>query len=553
MKKTTTDTRKRLDEIFQPWNKSDAPGLVVGVALKGRAIYRRGFGLSSIEHATANTPDTRMRIGSTSKHFTSIATLLLAEQGKVDIDAAVRTYLPELKDIAGKPTLRQLMLHTSGLRDPYDLPLVFLHRSYPFMAGTGMGLDMSQRFRSENFAPGERMIYCNNGYHLLSKVVERVSGEPFEEFLKRHIFDPMAMDDTESLPSDMRMRPGIASLHLPQADGSYWRGIYPSEELLGSGAMVSTINDMLKWMKNLRSDKPVVGSKKSWKQMLEKPRYNSGAIGEYCLGLTREMYRGVEVIHHAGAVLGGTCQMLTVPEHALDIIIMCNRMDGPAPALSLKVIDAVLDQTTMEKPVAPLLAKKWKALTGQWYSPRTHRVFGVIEHKTPSSSEPVLALTIHHSGGGILKQSGKRLQLLTPSHGTIELHLPKALGKNLKTLDISDAGQRERFVRLPQNVSNAKQTFKSLVGRYRYVDFDCEVAVTMEDGVFRLDMLPSYGHSYFKLEPFSDEVFGGSLVCSSFVPLPLNVTLSVERKNGKISGLWISSFRTRNLWLERCD
>src|SRR3546814_8006505 len=73
---------KSLDKLFQPWNRSDAPGLIVGVAHKGATIYRRGFGLASVEHATANTPQTKMRIGSTSKHFTSLAVLLLAEDGR---------------------------------------------------------------------------------------------------------------------------------------------------------------------------------------------------------------------------------------------------------------------------------------------------------------------------------------------------------------------------------------------------------------------------------------------------------------------------------------
>ncbi|MES2490053.1 MAG: serine hydrolase domain-containing protein [Pseudomonadota bacterium] len=548
----TNTINKRLDEIFQPWNKSDAPGLIVGVASKGLAIYRRGFGLASIEHATANTPQTRMRIGSTSKHFASLSALLLAEQGKLDIDAAVRTYLPELKGVAGDPTLREMMLHTSGLRDPYDLPGLFLHRAFAHMVSDGAGLELSQRFNSTNYAPGERMVYCNNGYHLLSKVVERISGESFGAFLRNHILDPLGMADTELLMSDMRIIPGIATLHLPQADGSYVRGIYPSGELLGSGGMVSSIDDMLKWLVHLRGEKKVVGSKRSWKQMLEKPRYTSGATGDYCLGLTREFYRGVEIIHHAGAVLGGTCQMLTVPEHALDIVIMCNRMDGSAPALALKVIDALLDKSVLEAPNNPLPAKKWKALHGQWYSPRSHRVFGVQAHPQAGNPEPVLALSIHNAVSGVLKKSGNRLAINNPGHGVVELHLPKTIGKNLKALDFSDSGHRERFIRLPQKVTNAQQVFKGLIGRYRYDDFDTEVAITLEDGTFYLDLLPSYGKSRFKLEAWSDEVFGGSLTGTSFIPLPANVTLAIERKAGKVTGLWLNNLRTRNLWLERC-
>ena len=76
----------KLDELFKPWSRSDSPGGVVGVMYKGKLLYRRGFGLASIEHAKANTPTTRMRIGSTTKHFCSLSIMLLAEEGKLDIN-----------------------------------------------------------------------------------------------------------------------------------------------------------------------------------------------------------------------------------------------------------------------------------------------------------------------------------------------------------------------------------------------------------------------------------------------------------------------------------
>ena len=148
------DAIAALDTLFQRWNRSDAPGAIVGVAHRGVPIYRRGFGLASIEHGTANTPRTRMRIGSTSKHFASLAALLLAEDGKLDVDAPLRTYLPELSGIAGTPTLRQLMQHSGGLRDTYDLPGVLLVGRYLSLMPAGTCLELSRRFTSENFAPG---------------------------------------------------------------------------------------------------------------------------------------------------------------------------------------------------------------------------------------------------------------------------------------------------------------------------------------------------------------------------------------------------------------
>lgn len=543
------DTAKHLDALFQPWNRSDAPGLIVGVAHQGVPIYRRGFGLASVEHGIANTPQTKMRIGSTSKHFAALAALLLAEDGKLDIDAPLRTCLPELIGPVGEPTLRQLMNHTGGLRDPYDLPAVLLCRSFPFMLFDGAGLELSQRFTSANAAPGERMVYNNNGYHLLSRAIERVSKLRFTDFLRQRILDPLGMGDTQLLPSDLTMVPGIASFHQPQPDGSYRRGIYPSEELLGSGGMVSTIDDMLRWLAHLRGAKKV-GNASSWAQMLEHPRYSSGALGNYCLGLTREPYRGVEVVHHAGAVLGCNTQMLTVPAHELDIVIIFNRMDSNPSALALKVIDAVLTDALLSPVIAPLSAEGRDDVIGRWYSPSSHRLFGIVAHPVEGQA-PTLALSVHQQVMGVLKSTDIGLRMTSPAHGAIEVLLPADTGSQPDQLDFTDSGHLERFTRLPDTGPAAADLAAEIVGDYHDADFGREVSVILEDGALYLDLRPLYGQSRLRLEPLSADVCGFKLTGSFPVPVPIVGSLSIAREKGRITGLWLNNARTRDLWLER--
>lgn len=540
---------QKLDELFKPWNRSDAPGLVVGVAHKGKLIYRRGFGLASVEHGTANTPLTRMRIGSTSKHFASICALLLAEDGKLDIDAPLRKAMPELTGIIGEPTLRELMRHTSGLRDPFDKTHLLLNKNYSNIVPVGAGLELGPRFASSNFPRGERMIYCNQGYHLLSLAVERVAGMPFGDFLQQRVLAPMGLHDTVLLPSDMVMLPGIASLHVPLPSGQWYRGIYPSEELLGAGGMVSTIDDMLKWIAHLRSAEKIVGSRESWAQMLERPRYSSGAEGNYCLGLTREQHRDVEIIHHAGAVLGGTCQMLTVPAHELDISLMFNRMDGAAPAVALKVVEAVLGDVLA--PVVPPQLEGREHLLGHWYNAASRRLLRILKHPQPGQ-EPVLALSVQETVAGLIAERDGQWIMAAPSHGTIAIDLPAA-GSQTDRLDISDSGHRESYVRLPESGPAAADLAQELVGRYRYPDFGIDLAVVLDEGSLWLDLLPTSGHSRFKLQPLSADVFAMVFTSTAFIPYPSMGSLTVERKAGKVTGLWLNSMRTRNLRVERSD
>lgn len=551
MSASLTFIAEKLDALFQPWNRSDAPGLVVGIAVAGQPCYRRGFGLASLEQGTANTLATRMRIASTSKHFAALAALLLAEESQLDIDAPLRDYLPELVGPVGDPSLRQLMNHSGGLRDPYDLPGILLHRGFPAGIPEGMDLEVSQRFTDANFAPGERMIYCNNGYHLLSLAVERVSGQEFGSFLRERILSPLGMHDTELLRSDMHIIPRIASFHVPQTDGRWRRGIYPSEELLGSGGMVSSVGDMLAWLAHLRGDKKV-GSPQTWRQMLEPTRYTSGSTGNYGLGLIRETYRGVEIVHHAGLAQGCTCQMLTVPAQALDIIIMSNRLDASAPALALKAVDAVLGESALSPAPELLPAVRHESLHGHWYAPESHRVLSVMPQAAAPEEAPVLTLAIHQQILGPLRYQGDDRAVVSPaSHGMVELLLPAGQAISPKELVVRDAGHMERFRRLPDLPPKAVDVAADLLGRYRYQDLDIEVALVLDKGVLYLDLLPSYGQSRFRLEPLSAQVFGFALIGSSPILSPCTGTLVVERQGDTVSGFWLNSSRTRKLWLER--
>ncbi|AXQ30031.1 class A beta-lactamase-related serine hydrolase [Solimonas sp. K1W22B-7] len=539
-----SDHRHKLDALLQPWNRSDAPGFIVGIAHRGRTIYRRGFGLASVQQAQANTPLTRMRIGSTSKHFTCLSTLLLAEEGQLDIDAPLRRYLPELDGISGAPTLRECMLHTSGLRDPNDLLLLLLNKSWNNFPAPGHLLQVGRRIASLNYPRGERMIYCNQGYHLLSRMIERVSGMAYGEFLRERVLAPMGMHDTALLASDHALLPRLADLHLKDGDG-WRRGLFPSEELLGEGGMVSTVDDMLTWLAHLRSPDKIVGSAVSWEQMLRKPRYSSGAEGDYCLGLLRERWRGVEIVHHAGGVIGGNSQMLTVPAHELDVIVLCNRNDTASPALANRIVEALLGET-LEPAAAPA---RRPGLIGRWYAPASHRLIGLLETPLPGDTEASLALSVQgQTMGAVIERDGQWIMNCSP-HGRIAITLPAE--EQPEVLHGSDSGHAETWQRLPDSGPAAEALAADLVGRYRETDLGVEVAILLIDGALHLDLLPVSGHSRLRLTPYTMDVCGFAYESNGFATYPVAGSLAIERQEGRVTGLWLNGARTRNLWLQR--
>lgn len=535
-----TSVTSALDALFEPFQRSDAPGMVVGIAHHGQTVYRRAFGLASIEHGVANTPWTRMRIGSTSKHFACLAALLLAEEGKLDIDASIRKYLPELRAMQPEPTLRQCMTHTSGLRDSLDLGFM---ASGMTIKPRGEGLAAQVRQRDVNFAPGDKIVYNNGGYQMLSLIIEQVSGMPFEQFLKERLFSPLRMADTQSIPSDFEIHPGLATMHVAQPDGSYRRGIFPTEEVRGEGAIVSTIDDMLRWLAHLRGPH-TVGSEESWAKMLAPARLNNGMDCTYALGLMVEKYRGVDVIHHGGTVIGGTCQMLTVPAHELDIIIISNGAQVSVADLANKAAEALLGQDAFpQAPAQDAQSASFQHLLGAVYaSPSADMVLGF------GDAGGKLGFIIHNSPPLPARQEGGALWL--DFNRVVTGPYCVEVGETAPdTLDLVDAGAVQRLARLPAPPSLA-EAGRDLVGLYNAHDLDAGVRIEFEGDALLVRIASTYGPNLLTLSALSNDLFGWKLTGELAA---LGGTLNVERSSGKVTGLRLNTFRTRHMYFQRSD
>lgn len=356
-----------LDSILEPFDRAGQPGFAVGVAVNGVSQYRRSVGIASVELPVPLSPTIRMRIGSTTKHFCALAIMLLAEDGRLDIEDSPRKYIPELPEWADRITLRHLMSHTSGMRDSFDL--LFQACGPGMVTSPDIPLKLLIETDSVNFLPGTSWRYNNGGYVLLSEIVERISGTPFGDFLRTRIFEPVGMNDTLLRPLDTDMVPNSASLHVPLPDGGWSRGVF-GVPLRGEGGVVSTVDDMMRWLRHM-SD-PVVGSRASWRQMR-----TSHASHGYGFGLMLQKHRGVDTLHHAGAVAGGSSQMLKVIDHDLDIVVLNN--NGLNVLAMYQVVDAIIDACIPGLPPAPEDAEV-KPVAGTFYSGETGRVISLVAY-----------------------------------------------------------------------------------------------------------------------------------------------------------------------------
>src|SRR5215213_1943830 len=193
------------------------------VAENGKVIYKGAFGMANMEWGILNTPDTRFRLGSITKQFTSMLILQLVEQGKIKLDGKLSDYLLDYrKDTGDKVTIHHLLTHTSGIPSYTGLPNFFADVSRnPYKVA-----DFVKKYASGDleFEPGAKFSYNNSGYFLLGAIIERVTGKPYEQVLKENIFDPAGMKYTGYDHHDMII-PKRASGYARTADG-YTNAVY---------------------------------------------------------------------------------------------------------------------------------------------------------------------------------------------------------------------------------------------------------------------------------------------------------------------------------------
>ncbi|MBF7014295.1 serine hydrolase domain-containing protein [Novosphingobium resinovorum] len=471
-----------LDALFAPYDRTDAPGFAVGVALKGIPGYRRGFGMANVELPVALSPSIRMRIGSTTKHFCVLAVMLLAEEGKLAIADSPRAYIPELPAWADPITIEQLMAHTSGMRDSLDL--IFSTAGPGVAADAGFQLDLLAGLDSVNAPAGTTWNYNNGGYVLLTEIAARVSGMPFADFLRTRILDPIGMADTLLRPLDTDLLPNSATQHLSRSDGGWSRGIFGAW-IGGEGGIVSTVNDMLAWLRHMSH--PIVGSAETWAQM-RTPRMTHG----YGLGLNMTKHRGLDTVHHAGGVVGGSSQMLKVLGHELDIILMTN---GRSALDLYSLVDAIIDCCIQGLPPAPQDAA-CRLVEGTFHSARTGQVLSLVGH---AGQQAVVM------GGMTLPTTRDADGRMTVAILPTDLRILPVETDGVTALETTEFGEADHLA--PVTVPECT-TAASLIGRYesRAARLAADIRID-EAGAARIVLSGPLGGTDYLLEPLGPDLW----------------------------------------------
>jgi CubicO group peptidase (beta-lactamase class C family) len=308
----------RIDAIFNRWTSS-TPGCAVGAMVKGEPVVRAAYGMADLEHDVPITPDTIFEAGSVSKQFTAAAVVLLARAGKLSLDDPIRKYIPEVPDFGTPVTIRQLLHHTSGLRDWGSLAGIAGGPRTTRVYTHAHVLDILGRQRSLNFPPGTRHSYTNSGYNLAAILVSRVSGMSLADFTRSAIFEPLKMNDTSWRDDYTRVvkRRAIAYRELR---GQFTMNM-PFENAYGNAGLLTTVGDLLKWNENFAE--PIVGDAALVEELQRRAIIN-GRPHEYALGLYVDTYKGAAEVHHGGATAGYTAHLGRYPDQQVSVAVLCN-------------------------------------------------------------------------------------------------------------------------------------------------------------------------------------------------------------------------------------
>ena len=349
-----------VDEIFSKWTSS-TPGCAVGVAVGGKPVLLKAYGMADLEHDVRNTPDTIFEAGSVSKQFTADGRRSCwRSDGKLSLDDPVRKYIPELPDY-GKPLTIRHMLD----RTPADCATGAASQAIAGWPRTTREythahvLDIVSRQKSLNFDPGTNWSYSNTGFNLAAIIVSRVSGMSFAEFSKQRIFDPLGMTHTSWRDDHTRIVKGRAIAYR------WTNGEYQHRDAVRERARQRRPADHGRRSADLERElrQPEGRQREADRRDDDRrPVQRRQAARAYGLGLFVEEYRGVHNVYHSGSTAGYRAHLNRFPDSRTSVAVLCNGSNGDASRSANRVSDVFLGDRLKPAPPAPPAAAPPAAL-----------------------------------------------------------------------------------------------------------------------------------------------------------------------------------------------
>jgi D-alanyl-D-alanine carboxypeptidase len=326
-KRSAEDIAKEVDAKLSRLAASDQFSGAVLIAKDGRPVWQKAYGYADRESKTLNNLDTRFRLGSMNKMFTSVSIAQLVQAGKLKYTDTIADVLPDYpnKEVARKITIHQLLTHTSGLGDIFGPEFQQKKDSLHDIK------DYLQLFADKplRFEPGTDWAYSNAGFIVLGLVIEKVSGENYYDYVQKHVYDVAGMKSSGSIPKTERVANLAVGYTRRNEEGKLvnnwdtlpWRG-------MSAGGGDSTVGDLMRFAEALRSHK-LLNAELTETVITGKRRPGPDPNRKYAYGFEEHFVSGHRVVGHGGGAPGMNGMLDVLMDNGYTVVVLAN-LDPPA-------------------------------------------------------------------------------------------------------------------------------------------------------------------------------------------------------------------------------
>lgn len=339
-----------IEKILKDWN---VPGCGIGIVVKDKLVFARGYGYRDLENRLPVTPNTLFQIASNTKLFTATAIGFLVEEGKIDWDKPVRDYVPQLRfyndELNASVTMRDMLSHRTGIsrhdaiwvrsdftREELFDRIKYLEPSIPFRTGA---------------------LYNNLMYVAAGQSVEYLSGQTWEEYVTKKIFEPLEMRHSMFMTEEMMTQPDFMTPYYEQRDTTILLKslFYTQNEGLGpAGSIISSINDLSNWVIAQINGGRFKGNqiipagiiKETMKPAIPyssvPDRYFENLNAMYGMGRATSSYKGHYLAQHGGSIGGIYSNISIMPADSIGVIVFTNRISQLPGIIAFTVYDRLL-------------------------------------------------------------------------------------------------------------------------------------------------------------------------------------------------------------------
>ena len=347
------------EALLGPCYRADAPGAAVLVVKGDQVLFRKGYGLANVELGVAMGPERVFRIGSLTKQFTAAAVLLLVEDGKVELEAPLRQYLPELPEAWAKATVGQVLNHTAGIPDWVDT------EAFQKQMGEERSpwqIVLHEKDKPLDFQPGSRWAYSNTGYLALGVLIEKVSGQSYFDFLGSRLLRPLGLNHT-GFGDEKALIPGLVSGYTEDSrPAPYINMGQPG----AAGALVSSVDDLARWTLALHGGK--VLKPESYARMVKDYPLGPGSSTQYGFGLGLRGGPGRQLVWHNGEINGFHAYLEADPQLGTVVVILTNSDASKVDDryLSRRLLGLAAGRPVPEPTPVALSAEQLQSLVGKY-------------------------------------------------------------------------------------------------------------------------------------------------------------------------------------------